>query len=129
MKSSLLLAVALIFGSLAVFSGKDKAKIDLRPPREVLPGHWKSVDGRVDYYFAQEHLVMVDNGKVVGDFKLETVEENVPELWIKIKLDADQANLRTLRVDFNRKGFMETFAYQGVTINNIMLYAGAKQKP
>ena len=55
---------------------------------------------------------------------LEIIEENFLGLWIKVKLKSEPARLRTIRVDFNGKGFMETFAYQGVTINNIMLYAG-----
>ena len=72
---------------------------------------------------------MIDGGKVIGDFLLEVVEENAMRLWVAIKLKVDDANLRTIRIDFRRKGFMETFTLQGYTVNNIMLYAGPEQAP
>lgn len=129
MKPFLLLMVAVMFGSLCSSDAAAKSKVDLRSPREVLTGHWKDIDGKVNYYFTKDHVTMTDGGKVLGDFQFEIVEENTLELWVKIRLKADQANLRTVRVDFKRKGFMETLTYQGVTINNIMLYAGPEQKP
>ena len=120
---------AVMFASFHASHAAAHRKSDLRPPREVLPGHWQDAVGKLNYYFRQDHLLMVDGGKVLGDFALEVVEENVMQLWVTIQLTADDATFRTIRIDFRRKGFMETFTMQGYTINNIMLYAGPEQAP
>ncbi len=106
-----------------------RTKSDLRPPREVLPGHWQDTAGKLNYYFRQDSVLMADGDKVLGEFPLEVVEENFMQLWVTIKLKADDANLRMIRVNWNRKGFMETFTLQGYAINNIMLYVGPEQAP
>ncbi len=120
--------VANMFGS-SYASHAAASKSDLRPPREVLPGHWQDSIGKLHYYFRQDSVLMIDGGKVLGEFPLEVVEENFMQLWVTIKLKADDANLRTIRVDFRRKGFMETLTLEGYTINNIMLYVGPEQAP
>ncbi len=118
-----------MFGSSHASHAAAWRKSDLRPPREVLPGHWQDAAGKLNYYFSQDRLLMIDGDKVLGDFRLDVVAENALDLWVTIKLQADDANLRTIRIDFKRKAFMETFTLQGYTINNIMLYIGPEQAP
>lgn len=105
------------------------AEPDLRSPRQVLPGHWKDMAGKLHYYISTTQITMIDGGAPIGTYSYEVVEENRPELSITLKLNAGDARLRTVRVDFKRKGFMETFQYKGVTINNIMLYVDDQQAP
>jgi hypothetical protein len=121
--------VTVMFGTFSSSHAAAQTKLDLRPPHEVLRGHWKDTVGKLNYYFTKDHVTVIDGSKVKGTFPLETVEENVREVWIKVKLVAEPPSLRTIRVDFRRKGFMETLTYEGVTINNIMLYVGPEDAP
>ena len=125
MKLMVLIALAVVFG----FAPSAKAEPDIRPPREVLPGHWKDVAGKLHYYFDKDQITMVSGGELIGSYPFEIVEENNAECMIKLKLTSDDANLRTIRVEFHRKGFMETFRVKGVTLNNIMLYVDDKRTP
>jgi hypothetical protein len=118
-----------MFGSSHASQTAAHRKSDLRPPREVLPGHWQDAEGKLHYFFSQDRVLMIDGDKLLGDFPLEVVEENFLQLTVTIRLKADDANLRTIRIDFKRKGFMETLTLQGYPINNIMLWVGPEQAP
>ena len=119
----------MVLGVLVSPLAATQAKVDLRPPREVLPGHWKDQAGHMHYYFEKAQVTMVDRDRLIGTYPFEIIKESRSENLIEIKLEAPDAGLRTIRIDFKRKGFMETFQLKGVTINNIMLYVDDKQSP
>jgi len=125
MKLMMLMALAGVFG----FASSAKAQLDVRPPREVLPGHWKNAAGKLHYYFEKDRVTLIDSEKLIGVYPYEIVEEHILQNLIKIKLKSDEASLRDIRVDFKRKGFMESFQVKSATINNIMLYVDDKRAP
>jgi len=125
MRPVVLIVLAAIFGC----ASSAMAEPDLRRPREVLPGHWKDTAGKLHYYFDQERVTMINGGELVGTYPYEIVEEDSALNLIRIKLKSANDGLREIRVDFKRKGFMETLRVEGVTINNIMLYVDDRRTP
>src|SRR4051812_17550783 len=125
MKLMMLMALAGVFG----FASSAKAQLDVRPPREVLPGHWKDAAGKLHYYFEKDRVTQIDSEELIGVYPYEIVEEDILQKLIKIKLKSADASLREIRIDFKRKGFMESFQLKGVTVNNIMLYVDDKRAP
>lgn len=103
---------------------------DTSTPEKALLGHWVTESGKTHYYFNQDKLVMIDEGRKM-DMTYSILESNNTENWIKIRVrtEYEMGHDKTLKFSFDRKSLAETIVMLGNSADTKWNYVDHKQEP
>ncbi len=109
----------------------DAAARDTSTVEKALLGHWRTEDGKTDYYFGPRTLIMVDNGRR-QDQRWEAVLRDPPRRRIDVQITVvDTGKGHTKKIIFapDYRSIDESITIQSITIPGRWLWVDARQSP
>lgn len=106
---------------------------DKLSPAKALIGHWVTESGATHYYFTDDKVIMVDNGKP-REMTWKVLSEKDDELALEIQIKTETSGHdRTLRFTNGRASLLTsvsiTFDGKKAYVNTIWKYVDGKTKP